>query len=829
MMQRIPAIIRSPVKETLNGPCDALSVRFRLAIMVLIALLTALTSAAETPFAPVRARESAVIQARSGDPKGALAVLKELIEKFPHDSRLLADAAIVANWAGEDAYVLDLYSRAEIPKDDDGVVEAAARSARNQHMYGLALDLFARAEHLAPDRWQPRLGHAMVLLDQERFNDAEALIKPLLEKYGSEPDVMRGQAYLCEHQQDFACAMAMYQKLAATSPAKNPELHCQLAQALLQLGGNIQAQAMCDPPNSADKLRLLAATGAERVRWSDWNDNNWLQQKAEGEHALTALEEVISSSKPGDAIWRQAQSDHLVALYNLRRMPDVVKSWENLHGLGITVPDYALARVAGAYLQLRHPKEAIALYRPLTERNFEDGSLWSGLAYAQFESEQIQNAFHTIDQAYLKAPAWLQSQELKSPQPNPYHASLGLQAAELRTFADMPADGQRQLQRLLAMAPANSSLGRALAMTFNARGWPLRAMKQEQLANSFDQEDELPVVQDAQILESAGRRKEADAKLAPIIRREGNSQSIKKFLTSRGIERGWQATVLSGYEWSDGQYLGNMLHSQAYLYSPLIGYRWRTYFHGIGDSGKFAAGTANRSRAAAGISYNYDRQSLWGEAGADTTIGGWIPTGAAGAQFRLGDQWRLSAEGDWDNVTDVQLIARLNDVRARSGRASLEWRQSESRSVQAAFTKMLCSDGNGRLQITSSWEQRLLTRPRLQINLTPQLWASENSKDQNRAYFNPKHDASLGLDTGINWITWRHYDHHLLQQFNISAAPYWQEHYGFMGAVSTDYTQRWALTRRLGIVGRFMWNSHPYDGVRERYLDASFGLTWGAQ
>jgi biofilm PGA synthesis protein PgaA len=171
----------------------------------------------------------------------------------------------------------------------------------------------------------------------------------------------------------------------------------------------------------------------------------------------------------------------------------------------------------------------------------------------------------------------------------------------------------------------------------------------------------------------------------------------------------------------------------------------------------------------------------------------------------------------------------LNDVRARSGRASLEWRQSESRSVQAAFTKMLYSDGNGRLQITSSWEQRLLTRPRLQINLTPQLWASENSKDQNRAYFNPKHDASLGLDTGINWITWRHYDHHLLQQFNISAAPYWQEHYGFMGAVSTDYTQRWALTRRLGIVGRFMWNSHPYDGVRERYLDASFGLTWGAQ
>jgi biofilm PGA synthesis protein PgaA len=821
--------IMALVKETRKCLCDAFSLRAGLAILALIAFLTEPAYAADTAYAPVRARESAVIQARSGDPKGALVALKGLIGKFPYDPRLLADAIIIANWAGEDAYALDLYSRDETPKDYDGVVEAAARSARNRRMYGLALDLYARAERLAANRWQPRLGHAMVLLDQEHYNDAAALIKPLLDKYGSEPDVIRGQAYLCERQRDFACAMKMYQKLAATSPAKSADLQCQLAQALSQLGGNTQAQAICVPPNAADRLRLLAATGAEHVRWSDSSDDDWLQQKVEGEHALMMLEEVISSSKQGDAVWNQAQSDRLVALYNVRRMQDVIKSWENLHRLGITVPDLALARVAGPSLQLRHPEAAIALYHPLTERNIEDGGLWSGLAYAEFESEHIEQSFHTIDQAYGRAPAWLQSQDLKNPQPNPFHASLGQQAAQLRTFADMPGEGQRQLQKLLAMAPANSNLGHALAMTFDARGWPLRAMKQEQLANSFDQEDELPVLLDAQILENAGRRKDADAKLVPILRREGNSQSVKKFLTSRGIERGWQGSILSGYERSNGRYLGNMLHSEASLYSPLMGYRWRAYIHGVGDSGEFAAGKTYRSRAAAGISYNYNRQAFWGEAGTDTTIAGWIPAGAAGAQFRLGDEWRLSAEGDSDNLADVQLIARLNGVRARSGKASLEWRQSESRSIQAASTKMLYNDGNRRLQITSSWEQRALTRPRLQINFTPQLWASANSKDQSRAYFNPKHDASIGMNTGINWITWRRYDQHLLQQFNVSAAPYWQEHYGFMGAVSTDYTQRWALTRRLGLVGKFVWNSHPYDGVREPYLDVSFGLTWGEQ
>ncbi len=829
MMQRTTVNTRKLVKKIRDRLCDARPAPARLALMAFLLLSMAIVSAAQTTSAPAQTREAAVIQARSGDPQGALVILKDLVAKFPDDPRLLADATIVANWAGEDAYALDLYSRADTPKNDAGVVEAAARSARNQHMYSLAIDLFARAERLTPDRWQPRLGRAMVLVDEGNDKDAAALIKPLFEKHGSEPDVMRGQAYLCERQQNFACSIAMYQKLAATSPGKSAELHCQIAQALSQLGGSTRAQELCETPDNAEKLRLLAATGAERVRWSDWDDNDWLQQKADGERALTVLDEVISSSKPGDAIWKQAQSDRLPALYNLRRMQEVVQSWEKLHRLGIVVPDYALASVASAYLQLRQPEKAIALYRTLTEHTPDDGSLWSGLAYAEFEDEQIQQAFDTIDQAYRNAPAWLQSQDLKNPQPNPFHASLGLQAAEMRTFADMPAEGQRRLQNLLAMAPANSRLGRALAMTFDLRGWPLRALKQEQLANSFDQKDELPVLQDAQILENAGRRKEADVKLAQVLRREGKSQSVTKFLTTREIERGWQGSVLSGYEWSNGQYLGNVLHSQAYLYSPLIGYRWRAYVHGVGDSGKFAAGSTYRSRAAAGISYSYNRQSFWGEAGADSANPGWIPTGAAGAQFSLGDQWRLGVEGDWDNVTDVQLIARLNDIRARSGRASAEWRQSESRSIQAAFTKMLYSDGNARSELAASWEQRVLTRPRLQINLTPQLWASENSKDQSRIYFNPKHDASLGVNAGIDWITWRHYDRHLLQQFNVSAAPYWQEDYGFMSAISTDYTQRWALTRRLGVLGKFVWNSHPYDGVREPYFDVSLGLTWGEQ
>lgn len=798
-------------------------------LAMLLLFLPGAVSLAEPPTAPQALRESAVRQARNGDPKGALHQLQELVRSYPDDPHLLADTAIVANWAGDDSYVLEIYAREQTPKDDPGVVEAAARSARNLHRYDQALPLFQRAESLAPDRWQPRLGYAMVLTDQGHLSAAADLMKPLLLKEGDEPDVERGEAYLCLRQQDYACSIAMYQRLLKQIPQDAKGIHCQIAHALSQLGGDTLAEDTCDISGGAEKLRLEAATGAERIRWAESIDHDWQRRKTDAEQALATLNGVIAASQPADEVWRQAQFDRLLALYDLYRMREVVQSWEQLHKLGIKVPDYALARVAGAYLTLRHPQEAEGLYRALVERSPEDGDLWGGLAYAQFESEHIPEAFQTIDQAYRNSPAWLQSPGLKVPQPNSDHASLGLQAAQMRGYAGMHAGEQTRLEQMLGMAPASPDLGRAMALNDLARGWPLLAMREERMADSFEQKSDLPVLEDAQVLEGAGRRKEVDAMLGLLLKREGHSPAVDRFLSERAIERGWQASVLAGYEWSNGQYLGNSLHSEAYLYSPFINDRWRVYAHALGDSGKFTRGSAYRSRAAAGISYSYNRQSFWGEAAGDSGTAGAVAAGAAGAQFSMGDHWILGAQGDTDNLTDVQLIAQLAGVRVRSGRVNIEWRQSELSSVRIGLQRMLFSDGNQRSAVSGVWDQRILTQPRLQIDLTPQVWASANSKDQSRLYYNPKHDASAGLASQVNWVTWRRYDRSLRQQFTVYAGPYWEDHYGFNSAVSAGYTQQWQISKRLGFFGKVAWNGQPYDGSREPYTDLIFGLTWGNQ
>ena len=798
-------------------------------LALLLALPATKASSAETVPGPREARESAVLQARSGDPKGALLILQKLVGSYPDDARLLADTTIVANWAGDDSYAVELYLRKQTPKDDSGVTEAAARSARNLHQYDLALDLYRRAEALAPNRWQAQLGSAMVLTDQEKYSAAAELMKPLLESEGSEPDIERGQAYLCLRIKDFPCAISMYQQLLEKAPKDRNELQCQLASAVSQLGGDTLARSMCDATGTSEGLRLNAAIGAERVRWADSVDRNWEQRKMEGEQALKLLNDVIAASRIEDAAWRGAQFDRLLAFYNLYRMRDVVQSWEYLHQLGVDVPDYALTRVAAAYMALHQPRRAEALYGDLVRRSPENGDLWGGLAYAKFESEHIGEAFQTIDQAYRNAPAWLQSPGLKVPLPNAFHTSLAMQAAEMRGYADMPAKEQARLMDLLGQAPASPALRHAMAMTYLARGWPLLAMREERKADGFEQAADLPVLEDAEILEGTGHRKDVDVLLPSLLLREGQSPSLERFLKERVIERGLQSKITTVYEWSSGQYLGNSQHSEAYFYSPFMDAHWRVYAHALGDTGHFVAGSAYRTRTALGISYSYNRQTLWGEAAGDIGNAGPITAGAIGAQFNLGDHWMIAAEGDTDNVADVQLISQLAGVRARSAAVNVDWRQSELRSIHASLQRMLFSDGNQRSALAGTWSQRVWTQPRLQIDINPQVWASTNSKDQNRVYFNPKHDFSLGSGVAADWVTWRHYDRSLRQQLTIYSGPYWEQNYGVREAVSTSYTQQWKFSKRLGLAGHLVWNGQTYDGSRQPYTDLNFGLTWGAQ
>lgn len=784
---------------------------------------------ANTAAAPRSAREAAVAQARAGDTKDALATLRVLVMNYPGDARLLADTAIVANWAGDDAYALEIYARPETPKDDAGVTEAAARSARNLHRYDMALDLYRTAATLAQDRWQPLLGQALVLTDQGKYREASEEMKPLLREHLDEADVEAGDAYLCSRQGDYSCMLDMDQRLMRHRPQQSAAIQCQMAQALAHLGGETLAEETCPQSEPSDDRRLQEAKGAERVRWAEGYAHTWSERRSEGEAALRLLDGVIAASPSRDDTWKTAEIDRILALYDLRRMTDVIAAYEHLRAQKIEVPAYALGSVAGAYLARHRPRHAEALYRELVKRAPTNGQMWGGLTYAQFEQEHLSESFHTVDLAYSDAPATLRASGLKVTLENAEHTSLGLQAAEMRGYADMPAQEAARLMPLLAAAPANQDLNRTMAMNYLARGWPFLAQRQERIADSYTQPDALPVLEDAEVLDAMGRRDQVDAMLPALIQRDGNSPSINRFLTDEAIERGWQADAETGFEWSSGKFIGTSEDSDGHLYGPLFENRWRAYAHALGATGSFKEGSAYRSRTAMGVSYDYGREAGWLEVAGDDGTAGARPAVAAGADLNYRDHWNLKLNGDTDDVTGTQLITQLGKVHARSGAASLEWRQSEERDIQAGVERMLFTDGNQRTIFTASLDQRAWTTPRVQLTVTPELWSSSNSENENRIYFNPKADFSLGPSTSVRWLTWRRYSRNFTQDFTAYVAPYWQENYGLGGAIALTLQQRFTISKRFSAFDKLTWDSQPYDGSNEPWTGLEFGVKWGSQ
>lgn len=797
--------------------------------LVVSVLLLPPVAAAQSVMLVATEHDTAVAQARAGDARGALAVLRSLLQQDPENVRLLADTTIVASWAGEDSYALELYGRPSAPRDNYDVTAAAAHSARNLHQYDEALDLYRHAAQLQPDRWQAVLGQALVLTDKGDLPQADALMKPLLHDHPADLEVESGEAYLCMREGDYACVISMDQRRSAQMSQVSAEVKDQMALALARIGANNLAATAYEGRDPQRHLQLQADLGAQRVRWAE-ADRTWIDRKVDASEAVSMLNDVIAATKPGDPLWKQAQSDRLLALADLDRPRDVVRAYQHLQETKTEVPDYALIRVADAYLAAREPARAESLYRTLAARMPHSRDLWSGLAWSQFEREHIGSAFATVDQAHGDAPAMLRAKNLNVSQANESKTDFALQAAQMRGFAGLASEEQKMLTSALSAAPSNADLHHALAATYLSRGWPMRAAREERIADGFAQPDELPSIQNAEILEQLGQRDRADALLTPLLSREGDNAPMMRYLRDRAVARGWQGDVHGAYEKSSGKFIGTTNESsEARLDSPLIDNRWRMYLHGWGDHGQFQAGETWRSRGALGMSFNYDRKEFWGEAGADQNPQGSRLGVAAGTNLSFGDHWTFGLRGDTDDLSQVQLISSLSNIHARSGNGSLQWRSSDLASVSVGGGRMLFSDGNQRTIASGTWDQRAFTAPHFQVILSPQVWTSWNSLDESRVYFNPKHDLSAGGAATFRWITWRRYERNFTQQLTVFGAPYWQQKYGTGGAVNATYMQDFAISRRFAAYGKVTWNSQPYDGSNEPYTNVTFGLTWGMQ
>lgn len=771
--------------------------------------------------------ESAVAMARDGDAAAALVQLRGLLRQQPADTQLLADTAVVANWAGDDAFAVELLTSHPALQWPASAYEAAARSARNRGDFRKAVVWFDEAVRLDPSRRAAAAGAAMSLLEAGDHVAANTRADELLARAGDDAaDVWLAVAYVRLHSAQPMPALDLYQRVLNRDAASR-EAADGVRAALRELGAAQAALAQGGAVGD-ERERLDTDHVAATIRWADYTPEDPADRFAEARAALAAADANLAALSPQAHVQRRrARHDRVLALRMLERMQEAVDAAQALHDENPELPPYVKIAWADALLYLRRPSDAIPLYvAALAQQQPPQTEVELSLMYAYLEAEDFDSARETLDAAIKHNPAWTRAPGLAHPLPNGERARADISLALLISFGDDLAQAQQQLEALLAAAPARVDLHRELATVYLRRGWPRRALAQYRIAQSLERESVALRLSLLAAERSLGHYDAIEPALRALEAEAPTNVHIQRQREEWDAFRGWQLDLSERRGQGDSAVFGNRDRTrEATLASPLIGDFWRVYAQRRWQDAEIPEGRVAYDRSGVGLRYSrgtVDARLAWfdptdgysGRSAVEATLG-WSPA----------DQWHFGAQTSTVSV-DAPLRARYYGITGRSASVSAAWQRSDLGDISLVLSRMDLSDGNQRDGAAISARERVLTLPRFKLDLRGELGVSRNSL-AGVPYFNPSRDRIALVGAVGDWITWRYYENRMQQRFGLWAGSYWQEGFGSSGVLRASYEHEWQFGPGWSLVYGIGWFRQAYDGRRETRREVFAAMHWG--
>jgi biofilm PGA synthesis protein PgaA len=595
--------------------------------------------------------------------------------------------------------------------------------------------------------------------------------------------------------------------------------------AAMRLGLFAQAAALDAPLSHADRRAMEGDIIALDIRYGivDRNTLRGAERFSRLDKALTATDPLAAeffAGKVPDAEDRRRLTDRLSALASRRRAADAVLLYETLLARNIAVPLWAERDVAGSYLELRRPQEALALYQRAVDANPDDFDANLGLFFALVETEQLDAATAHIDRYAASLP---ERRHLDG-RYNGERLSADITADRVRIFADRLDEAQTRIDARHAAIPYNSEARQSSASLALARGWPRQG--DEMLRRTIGSDPINPALR-ADLSENLLTLQDwpaARAALGDAAGLDPDNGAVRRARRSYELYDSYELYVEAGYgEGGDINFFGSRDWSiDSFLYSRPISDTWRVFAHNYSASADFYGDNQTWIRSGAGAEWRHHGWRLTGEVNG----GSGVKAGATGTvRWKPDDHWTFY--GAAESVTNqIPLRAVADGIHASRVSAGTDWRQHESRKLALGVFSSDFSDGNLRTGINASWFERWTSGPKWMFETTLGADASRNSLDTSVNYFNPKSDRSLWLTAAVENLTWRSYDHSFRQRLALTGGSYWQEFYGSGAIEAIEYTHRWELDRDLSLrygIGRLL---RPYDGEREGRTFANLTLLW---
>lgn len=790
----------------------------RVGSLFLVALWLLSFSAEGASPADPRHRQ-AVEAARRGDHAAALPVLDELHRNNPADPALLYDYLVVLAWAGEDARALALLEQVDPQQIPLYVLEAAAKSLRQQKLFDKAESLYRLGIGRFGTALSLREGLLYTLVDAGKHEEAANLAKSLGQIYPGHAGIQYAIAYAAEGRGDYVTALQCYQRILGWQPGARQAQRLEIL-ALAAIGEPFMADDLASQHpgllNAAERHRLRADQAALVARWGRYGSELPGQRFAETDRALNLLnanEQAARADLPGgEAFVQRARIDRLVALRDRVEMARVVEEYRLLQAEGVELPPYALQAVADAFLYLEEPVRAADLYRRALEHQPDNFEAAQGLFYAYIEQEDFERA--------LELGEALRAQQAAGPK----RLEAELLAALGQIFAGDLAEGESRLIPLYRRAPANLDILGETGGVYGARGWPRRAEETYRMGLALDPaylplrigyaENRL----DLQEFEQAGG----------LIGNLGDEYPEHKAV--QRLQRLWQAhnmrelqvSVAAG--WSSGSTFGSHdLSLAATLFSAPVHARYRGFAATYLDQASFPEGHKTLQRFGAGIEYRH--RHVQGTAEMTWNVsGGQKMGGRLAAVWMPDDIWSFPAEIELFS-RDTPLRALKHGIRADSASLGAHYRRDELRRYWLHAGFMDFSDGNFRYSLLGGVEQGLIVRPHYRLDGLLEFYTSANS-EHDVPYFNPRRDADITLTLANDWLLYRDYRFSFHNRLAVSVGGYWQQDFGIDPTAALRYEHVWEYSPRFFLLYGVSLARHSYDGDGENQLGCHLELNW---
>lgn len=787
--------------------------------------------------------DSLITQARNGTTAPVMQFFEQQAQANALTPAQINDWLLVSEWAGDDKKTIATYQtyRQQVPLQASSLA-AVGRAYRNLQHYDLAASMLALAIARQPEHsdWylaqasaladggQPVLAREVISQFESRFADqalAALLTRIYIERAAKAPfDALRYAQQAMALAPDNRQVQTEY--LLSLRDAGMPEL------ALSTIAKN---QWSWVAPNLRRGFEMDYA--AELVRISSTATNTEAERLVIAKRALAYYDQLLSQwqQDPNDAQRyqdiRRIRLDRLVALWQVKDAPAILREYESLRTENPTLPDYALMSIGAALLQQRRPEEALEVYSGIAERNktsepemYENAQV--GVFYSLVETEQLDKARDYAEQYLAQEPPLRRIAGNPTPIPNSRWSEAQRERASADFFADRLALAEQEQADMLALGPGDSHIRLGLASTYRNRGLPRQAAQELKIIEANeDPNNPALMLEQAGVAQQLRDRKTAEALVKNVASRYPEDPSAQRAL--RDWELSQKAEVRMAAEYSDSNSataLGEgAMHYSLVGYSAPLNYNWRLFAGVDRRSGRYLEGYGQLNQLRAGAQWSYRDSEAEFEVSSLRSSGRSYTGLRVQAAQQLGDHWQISGDAA-RNSANTPLRALRAGITANEANLGVSWQANESTGVSLTTGVMDYSDNNRRWSVTANGHQRLLTLTRWQLDGNLELYTSGNS-EPGGPYFAPKRDWSVLPGVTARHLIWRSYERSWRQELSVSAGVYSQKDYGRGRFQQVRYGQQLRLsdTTELGFQTGLTWR--PYDGIRERAVFFGFNVS----